>query len=83
MCDLIDRDTNIFELWGVILGGQAVLYLGVRRGPDSSGHCDLFGVIFWAVRECRMTNEPLKKKNKSLKTQTDENLGFGVFNTSL
>lgn len=49
ICYFIDKDTNIFELWAVVLQRQTVFYLCVLCGPDSSGQCDLFSVIFWTT----------------------------------
>lgn len=60
ICDFTDKDTNIFELWAVVLWRQTVLYLCVLCGPDSSGQCDLFGVIFWTSGRWQLKNEPLK-----------------------
>lgn len=60
MCDFIDKDTNIFELWAVVLQRQAVFYLCVRCGPDSSGQSDSFRVIFWTTGRWQLKNEPLK-----------------------
>lgn len=43
LCDFIDKDTNIFELWAVVLQRQTVFYSGVLRGPDSPGQWGLLG----------------------------------------
>lgn len=59
ICEFIDKDTNIFELWAVVLRRQSVLYLCVLCGPDSGGQCDLFRVILWTTGRWQLKNEPL------------------------
>lgn len=65
ICDFIDKDTNIFELWAVVLQRRTVFYLCVLCGPDGSGQCDLFEVIFWT--SVRWQLEKRASKNTLLK----------------
>lgn len=62
ICDFIDKDTNIFELWAVVLQRQTMLYLCVLCGPHSCGQCDLFSVILWTTGRWQLKNEPLKTR---------------------